>query len=1495
MSSLRWTPESLRATIRDADALSAHWTRASASGHGTIRGEHAVAFLRPSGLSDGALSKIWKAATRGTGRLASAKELGECLELVAREMEAPNAAFVTPGAGGEGKSVGGGIVESPRTPASASATTVKAAPMTDAERRKYFGHFRTLDVEGKGAVSVDGAVKFLSKAALPMLSVQLCVARASRGASTVDREAFAAAMHDVYALIRAQGNTPVTPMMTPSASVAPSAPVPSVSDASVSKPEDNFFASAGAPTLGASALEATSAMSLDSLNDSGEIERLERESQARAEKAKREVQAADAKRAAAEARIARAQRAIDAADEDVNAARAAVEAAEAEAERMKRDATARLDNARQQHAELVQKESRVKADAQQLIAAKKAQYQSTLAEYERLRAQVANASAVAALPVKAMQDKLSKIEAETRSLKTQTDKAAADASQALMKRAVEVAKAERAKAAAMREMQAVDAKLEMETSRSQKQLEALQAETEALIAKREAKTASHPAVMEDLSAKIQKCREDAVKEKEKTESTIAACDKERSDLEAKVSLAKAELEAAKSVMDSDLATHKLKLEEKRTSHEEVSEAVRQALEKRRALAENQAMEMSVLDDKIIEAESALKAEEAAFDAQEQSHQKEMSTKEGVLANLNSKIDAMRAQMEDKYLMSQQALSQIEARIDAAELKFEEQQQEMELGMARLGQESDELTEKLRVAKEKDEQNAKDKVQNQVLVASKRAEVEELKQEISTESSRIEREVSEAQTEFATANAALDAERSALSNALQKLRETLPKSAAVLAQIEALRSSKETTELYRMEAEATAEKAMTSYEEVLRRLENIAMQEAENAADAGEPLFADAQAALASAGAVTFDSNSFQPTEGPGHERLPSFVDFEVSPVMETKTPTLDADFGEPFGASDAFGEPDDIFAAGGGDVFAAPPATDVFATSNATDFDDVSFTMAPTSESQFRSFSLDEPEPEVPPADDFTAAEEPIESFGAFEEFQPEATGADSPFEPSTKSAPTSESQFRSFSLDEPEPEVPPADDFTAAEEPIESFGAFEEFQPEATGADSPFEPSAKSLEFTGADTFEPMSDEARSPSEDPFAVSSPTEESAPAFTTFDNQAFTSNDDQQWQDDFASSPPREESSWNPDESTDDAFATAQKPSATFDSGFEANESVFATPSALAFQGGNEGGFSSLDESSAAPPTPAEDYTDARDEMEEEPHELYPIPPEDLSRSNAAWEKLRGDANAPGVTGEQIVSLATKTGLDNSDLAVIWNISCTPGASELSMHDFALFMHFLKHRVNGGELPYEVDAERRAYFLGAPEMIEQPPSPPTIYAETVEDSDQMPAPSTYQTSFNEASTSNAASAPQNASGDRLRIFIESVANVKEASKMSSAHFGVTLVDGEGTPIEPSQNTPIGVQVGPDDVMRVQGGVTLNSLPAEWPEGSAVVLELRHYKQKEKKMSTRCWSFMEKESIRLGLFGLPLAAKPADTKRRKVKLYNKGNPDLKIRFSFVGRDE
>lgn len=52
---------------------------------------------------------------------------------------------------------------------------------------------------------------------------------------------------------------------------------------------------------------------------------------------------------------------------------------------------------------------------------------------------------------------------------------------------------------------------------------------------------------------------------------------------------------------------------------------------------------------------------------------------------------------------------------------------------------------------------------------------------------------------------------------------------------------------------------------------------------------------------------------------------------------------------------------------------------------------------------------------------------------------------------------------------------------------------------------------------------------------------------------------------------------------------------------------------------------------------------------------------------------------------------------------------------------------------------------------------------------------------------------------------------------------------------------------------------------------------------------------CWLFMEKEFICFGLFGFFFVVKFADTKRRKVKLYNKGNLDLKICFFFVGWDE
>ena len=110
---LRWDPESLRAVARDDAALREQFDKANTTGSGVIRGEQAVAFLRPSGLPDASLSKIWKAATKGTGQLSSLSEFGECLELVARELENPNALIATPAGQGPKSAVGA----SPRTPA----------------------------------------------------------------------------------------------------------------------------------------------------------------------------------------------------------------------------------------------------------------------------------------------------------------------------------------------------------------------------------------------------------------------------------------------------------------------------------------------------------------------------------------------------------------------------------------------------------------------------------------------------------------------------------------------------------------------------------------------------------------------------------------------------------------------------------------------------------------------------------------------------------------------------------------------------------------------------------------------------------------------------------------------------------------------------------------------------------------------------------------------------------------------------------------------------------------------------------------------------------------------------------------------------------------------------------------------------------------------------------------------------------------------------------
>ena len=192
----------------------------------------------------------------------------------------------------------------------------------------------------------------------------------------------------------------------------------------------------------------------------------------------------------------------------------------------------------------------------------KVQYQSTVAEYERLKAQVTNASSVAALPVKTMQDKLSKVEEETRALKLQTDKATTDASQALMK------KPSRSQRLSVRKrLRCVSYTPWMPSwslkHRGSKSSSKRSERKRSLLSLRDDADRAR-GIIEDLSVMLEKYKADGIAEKLKTENAISACDQEVSGLQAKVALAKAELDASKSVLD-DLASHQLKLRRTQTA------------------------------------------------------------------------------------------------------------------------------------------------------------------------------------------------------------------------------------------------------------------------------------------------------------------------------------------------------------------------------------------------------------------------------------------------------------------------------------------------------------------------------------------------------------------------------------------------------------------------------------------------------------------------------------------------------------------------------------------------------------------------------------------------------------------------------------------------------------------------------------------------------------------------------------------------------------------
>ena len=109
-------------------------------------------------------------------------------------------------------------------------------------------------------------------------------------------------------------------------------------------------------------------------------------------------------------------------------------------------------------------------------------------------------------------------------------------------------------------------------------------------------------------------------------------------------------------------------------------------------------------------------------------------------------------------------------------------------------------------------------------------------------------------------------------------------------------------------------------------------------------------------------------------------------------------------------------------------------------------------------------------------------------------------------------------------------------------------------------------------------------------------------------------------------------------------------------------------------------------------------------------------------------------------------------------------------------------------------------------------------------------------------------------------------------------------------GEGEPLCPVATTPMG-----SGIARSDGSIVFNApvrLDATYdaiPRGGGVVLELRHFKEKEKKMSVKCWAYVPAESVgRGGSAATATLQKPTDRSGRRRKNFNKGETDVRVSF-------
>eukprot|EP01028_Stygiella_incarcerata_P002286 TRINITY_DN14248_c1_g1_i1.p1 TRINITY_DN14248_c1_g1~~TRINITY_DN14248_c1_g1_i1.p1 ORF type:complete len:292 (-),score=71.99 TRINITY_DN14248_c1_g1_i1:46-921(-) len=112
-------------------------------------------------------------------------------------------------------------------------------------------------------------------------------------------------------------------------------------------------------------------------------------------------------------------------------------------------------------------------------------------------------------------------------------------------------------------------------------------------------------------------------------------------------------------------------------------------------------------------------------------------------------------------------------------------------------------------------------------------------------------------------------------------------------------------------------------------------------------------------------------------------------------------------------------------------------------------------------------------------------------------------------------------------------------------------------------------------------------------------------------------------------------------------------------------------------------------------------------------------------------------------------------------------------------------------------------------------------------------------------------------------------------LKDAMRYVNPFISVTIARKDGTFIETGQDTPISEKKKPLSIV-FDTTVYIQTPVSVIPFDSAIFFEFKHYKAKKKKLSTRCFAFLEMDEIHDGPVALEIYRKPVDYRRKKLGL-------------------